>query len=73
MSIWIFFRLIGALALLMFGMKSMSDSLQKMAGPQLRHVLGTMTTNRDGHSLRSSHHGSSTVVNSHHGDDGLVC
>ena len=46
MSIWIFFNLIGALALLMFGMKTMSDSLQKMAGPQLRHVLGTMTTNR---------------------------
>ena len=46
MSIWIFFRLIGALALLMFGMKTISDSLQKMAGPQLRHVLGTMTTNR---------------------------
>ena len=31
---------------MMFGMKSMSDSLQKMAGPQLRHVLGTMTTIR---------------------------
>ena len=46
MSIRIFFRLIGALALLMFGMKTMSDSLQKMAGPQLRHVLGTMTTSR---------------------------
>ena len=46
MSIWIFFKLIGALALLMFGMNTMSDSLQKMAGPQLRHVLGTMTTNR---------------------------
>ena len=46
MVIWSFLRLIGALALLMFGMKSMSDSLQKMAGPQLRHVLGTMTTNR---------------------------
>ena len=46
MSIWIIFRLIGALALLMFGMKSMRDSLQKMAGPQLRHVLGAMTTNR---------------------------
>ena len=46
MSIWIIFRLIGALALLMFGMKSMSDSLHKMAGPQLRHVLGAMTTNR---------------------------
>ena len=46
MSIWIIFKLIGSLALLMFGMKSMSDSLQKMAGPQLRHVLGAMTTNR---------------------------
>ena len=38
--------MLGSLALLMFGMKSMSDSLQKMAGPQLRHVLGAMTTNR---------------------------
>ena len=46
MSIWIIFKLIGALALLMYGMKAMSDSLQKMAGPQLRHVLGAMTTNR---------------------------
>ena len=46
MSIWIFFKLIGSLALLMFGMKSMSESLQKMAGSQLRHVLGAMTTNR---------------------------
>ncbi|MBR6320533.1 MAG: Na/Pi cotransporter family protein [Prevotella sp.] len=40
------FKLLGSLALLMFGMKSMSDALQKMAGPQLRHVLGAMTTNR---------------------------
>ena len=39
-------KIVGALALLMFGMKTMSDALQKMAGPQLRHVLGTMTTNR---------------------------
>ena len=46
MSIWIFFKLIGALALLMFGMKAMSEALQKMAGPQLRHILGAMTTNR---------------------------
>ena len=38
--------MLGCLALLMFGMKSMSEALQKMAGPQLRHVLGTMTTNR---------------------------
>ena len=40
------FRLLGSLALLMYGMKTMSDALQKMAGPQLRHVLGAMTTNR---------------------------
>ena len=46
MSFWIIFKLLGSLALLMFGMKSMSESLQKMAGPQLRHVLGAMTTNR---------------------------
>ena len=39
-------KLIGALALLMYGMKVMSDALQKLAGPSLRHVLGTMTTNR---------------------------
>ena len=43
---FILFKLLGSLALLMFGMKSMSDALQKMAGPQLRHVLGAMTTNR---------------------------
>ena len=42
----IILKLLGSLALLMFGMKSMSESLQKMAGPQLRHVLGAMTTNR---------------------------
>ena len=39
-------KLLGSLALLMYGMKSMSESLQKMAGPQLRHVLQAMTTNR---------------------------
>lgn len=46
MSIWILFKLIGSLALLMFGMKSMSEALQKMAGSQLRNVLQAMTTNR---------------------------
>ena len=42
----VIFKLLGSLALLMFGMKTMSEALQKMAGPQLRHVLGAMTTNR---------------------------
>ena len=46
MSLLILLKLLGSLALLMFGMKSMSDALQKMAGPQLRHVLSAMTTNR---------------------------
>ena len=32
MSIWVIFKLLGSLALLMFGMKSMSEALQKMAG-----------------------------------------
>ena len=46
MSIWIFFKIIGSLALLIYGMKVMSEALQKMAGSQLRHILGAMTTNR---------------------------
>ncbi|MBE6311800.1 MAG: Na/Pi cotransporter family protein [Bacteroidales bacterium] len=44
--IYIILKLLGSLALLMYGMKTMSESLQKMAGPQLRRILGTMTTNR---------------------------
>lgn len=39
-------QLLGSLALLMFGMKQISETLQKMTGPQLRHILGRMTTNR---------------------------
>ena len=46
MSIWIIFKIIGSLALLIYGMKVMSEALQKMAGSQLRHILGTMTKNR---------------------------
>ena len=38
--------LIGSVAMLMYGMKVMSEGLQKMAGSKLRTVLGTMTTNR---------------------------
>lgn len=40
------FEVLGSLGLLIFGMKLMSDSLQKMAGQQLRHILGTITSNR---------------------------
>ena len=43
---FLIFELLGSLGLLIFGMKMMSDSLQKMAGPQLRHILGAITSNR---------------------------
>ena len=39
-------KLLGALGLLIYGMKMMSEALQKIAGPQLRHILAKMTTNR---------------------------
>ncbi len=42
----IILKLLGSIALLIYGMKVMSEALQKMAGPQLRHLLGAMTTNR---------------------------
>ncbi|MBR1922517.1 MAG: Na/Pi cotransporter family protein [Paludibacteraceae bacterium] len=38
--------LIGSVAMLMYGMKVMSEGLQKMAGSRLSNFLGTMTTNR---------------------------
>ena len=39
-------QLLGSLGLLIYGMRMMSEALQKMAGPQLRHILAKMTTNR---------------------------
>ena len=41
-----FLKLLGSVALLMYGMKVMSEGLQKMAGSKLRSVLSAMTTNR---------------------------
>ena len=46
MTFTIAFKLLGSLALLIYGMKMMSEALQKLAGPSLRHVLAKMTTNR---------------------------
>jgi phosphate:Na+ symporter len=46
MTINIALKLLGSLALLIFGMKMMSEALQKMAGAKLRHVLARMTANR---------------------------
>ena len=46
MTINIVLRLFGSLALLIFGMKMLSEALQKMAGSGLRHALARMTANR---------------------------
>ena len=41
-----FLKLLGALGLFIFGMKLMSESLQKVAGSKLRSILSAMTSNR---------------------------
>ena len=46
MTIKIVCTLLGSLALLIYGMKTMSEALQKMTGAGLRHVLARMTSNR---------------------------
>jgi phosphate:Na+ symporter len=46
MVILVIFKILGCLALLMFGMKTMSEALQKLTGDRLRNILGAMTTNR---------------------------
>ena len=45
-SFFDFLRLIGSLGLFLFGMKIMSEGLQKFAGDSLRRILTAMTTNR---------------------------
>ena len=41
-----FLKLLGSLGLFLYGMKIMSEGLQKMAGEQLRNILTAMTRNR---------------------------
>ena len=41
-----FLTLIGSLGLFLYGMKVMSEGLQKVAGDRLRGILTAMTTNR---------------------------
>ena len=45
-SFFDFLRLIGSLGLFLYGMKIMSEGLQKFAGDSLRRILPAMTTNR---------------------------
>ena len=41
-----FLELVGSLGLFLYGMKIMSEGLQKIAGEQLRGILAAMTRNR---------------------------
>ena len=45
-SFFDFLKLVGSLGLFLYGMKIMSEGLQKMAGEQLRNILAAMTRNR---------------------------
>ena len=45
-SFYDFLKLLGSLALFLYGMKIMSEGLQKFAGDRLRKILTAMTTNR---------------------------
>ena len=45
-SFYDFLKLLGSLALFLYGMKIMSEGLQKFAGDRLRTILTAMTTNR---------------------------
>ena len=45
-SFYYFLKLLGSLALFLYGMKIMSEGLQKFAGDRLRKILTAMTTNR---------------------------
>lgn len=41
-----FLKLIGSLGVFLFGMKLMSEALQKVAGARMRYILSAMTSNR---------------------------
>lgn len=45
-SIYDLLKLFGSLALFLYGMKIMSEGLQKLAGDKMRRILTAMTTNR---------------------------
>ena len=45
-SIWDFLQLIGSLGVFLYGMKLMSEALQKVAGNKMRKILAAMTSNR---------------------------
>ena len=45
-GLWSLVNILGALAFFIFGMKMMSEGIQRAAGSQMRNILRTMTKNR---------------------------
>ena len=45
-GIWQLIQILGSLAFFIYGMKKMSDGIQKAAGAQMRNILRSMTKNR---------------------------
>jgi len=45
-GLWQLITVVGALAFFVYGMKMMSDGIQRAAGSQMRNILRTMTKNR---------------------------
>lgn len=45
-SLFDILKLIGSLGVFLYGMKLMSEALQKVAGTRMRHILSAMTSNR---------------------------
>ena len=43
---WVIFQSLGGLGLFLFGMKIMSEGLQKVAGKRMRQILGMVSNNR---------------------------
>jgi len=45
-SLFDFLNLLGALGFFIYGMKVMSEGIQKVAGEKLRDIMSAMTSNR---------------------------
>jgi len=71
---WDVIQIIGALAFFVYGMKMMSDGIQRAAGSQLRNILRSMTKNRFlGVGTGFLNHCTSTVFIRYHCNDCIFC
>lgn len=61
------FGLLGGLAIFIFGMNMMSESLQKAAGEKMKKILGILTVNRCGGPGRNHCNGGDAEQQCHDG------